>query len=284
VLNMTPTSIRSRRGFTLAELLIVMVIMGIVGMAMTRLLLNSQRITRRQSQQVTLQSNLRAGLALMPTELREINVDASGSDILAMAQDSIRYRAMRNFGLACSVTATQVVMRGTNSFGYRAIAANQDSLLLFVENDDSRMSDDAWIPYRVTGVAGGTCPDGAAATTLTVSGAANIPVANVLLEAPIRSFEVMTLKLYAADGRSWLGARVGTAAAIEPVLGPLHADSGLVMTYLAADGSVTATPANVRSVEIRMRGETQGPVSSGYDELAIHEDSLTARIRLRNAP
>src|SRR5690606_41557951 len=53
---------------------------------------------------------------------------------------SIRYRAMRNFVLACSVTATQVVMRGTNSFGYRAIAANQDSLLLFVDRKSTRLN------------------------------------------------------------------------------------------------------------------------------------------------
>jgi prepilin-type N-terminal cleavage/methylation domain-containing protein len=274
----------SRRGFTLIEMLIVMAVMGIVGIGLTRALLSSQRLTRRQSQQAFLQSNLRAGMALMPTELREINVDASGSDIIAMAPDSIRYRAMRNFGLACAVTATTVTVRNAGSFGYRPITANQDSLLLFIENDDALMSDDAWVRYRVTAVANATCPDGAAATRLTVSGAANIPTANVLIQAPVRSFEVMTLKLYESGGRSWLGARVGTSGTLEPVLGPLHADSGVVMSYLTANGTATTVPANVRSIDIRMRGETQAAVSSGYEGLHIVEDSLTARIRLRNAP
>ena len=69
-----PTASRSTRGgFTLVELMISLVLLGIVGAVMASMLVNMQRGSRAQSQRVTLQSNLRAGMALLPAELRELS-------------------------------------------------------------------------------------------------------------------------------------------------------------------------------------------------------------------
>jgi hypothetical protein len=67
------------------------------------------------------------------------------------------------------------------------------------------------------------------------------------------------------------------------VLGPLTAD-GLVFTYRDRAGAQTATVANMRTIDIALRGQTDGSIATGMEALGIGEDSITTRIRLRNAP
>ena len=279
----------NHRGFSLIELLVVVVLMGIVGATLTRVLLNMQRASRAQSERVTLQGNLRAGIAFIPAELR----DLSAQDIVVADPDAIEYRAMRAAGVACDVTAAQLTLRDALTFKYRDVEAGRDSVFVFVENDPTMGADDSWIAVGIAGRAAGTCPGGGAATVLTVLNAgagytaytAAIAAGQIVEEAPVRTFERMEIGLYVADGRSWLGARSVSAgeAAMQPVLGPLVADSGLALVYQNATGGVTATIADMRVINVTLRGETGVPISSAYGGPAIHDDMIQARIRLRNA-
>jgi prepilin-type N-terminal cleavage/methylation domain-containing protein len=270
---------RNRRGFTLVELLIVMVILGVVGAAFVRALTSASRVSQAQAEKSNMQANLRAGGGLLPSELREINIDGLSTDLLGLSKDSVSYRAMRRLGLACAASGTTVKVRNTNSFGISNYAVG-DSLLLFVESVDSSTTDDIWVIRGVKGVANGTCPDGTAATQLTVDATAP---AGLQFDAPVRTFEDMTLKIYQTDGRWWLGAR-SNSNAIQPVLGPLsNADS--TFGFRTTNGAATTTPANVRVIEATLHGETGAAISkSGYDTRQLNQDSLKIRIRLRNAP
>lgn len=282
------TASRSPRGgFTLVELMISLVLLGIVGGVLASMLVNMQRGSRAQSQRVTLQSNLRAGMALLPAELREL----SPADLVTTLADQVVYRAMRTTGVACAVSANQVRLRNRLTFGYRPIeAGGRDRLYLFVDGDQVTGTDDTWLELLVTASAAGTCANGDASTNLTVTrtdGTA-IPaatLATIFVDAPVRSFETMEMRLYESNGRWWLGARSvsGGAANPEPVLGPLTAD-GLVFTYRDRAGNQTATIASMRTLDIALKGQTDGTIATGLDALSIGEDSLTTRIRLRNAP
>ncbi|HEU4827630.1 MAG TPA: prepilin-type N-terminal cleavage/methylation domain-containing protein [Gemmatimonadales bacterium] len=276
------TRLSNRRGFSLIELLVVVVLMGIIGATLTRVLLNMQRASRAQSERVTLQGNLRAGIAFIPAELR----DLSAEDIIVADPDHIEYRAMRAAGVACAVAGTQLTLRDALTFRYRPILAGRDSAFVFVENDPTLGADDQWVAVGITGVAAGTCPGGGAATVLTLANAGvGAVLGQIVVEAPVRMFERMELGLYTADGRSWLGARSISAgeAAMQPVLGPLVADSGLKLTYHAANGAATGTIANMRQINITLMGETGVPISSAYGGPVIHDDSIVARVLLRNA-
>ncbi len=285
-----PIASRSTRGgFTLVELMISLVLLGIVGGVMARMMMNMQRGSRAQSQRVTLQSNMRAGMALLPGELREL----SPADLVVTQADEIEYRAMRSTGVACAVSGTQIRLRNSLTFQYRPIVAGgRDRLYLFIDGDQVTASDDAWRELLITATTAGTCPDGAAATVLTVTktdGTQPVVTAagladSVFVEAPVRSFEHMEMRLYETGGRWWLGAAsVSGAEQIEPVLGPLAPD-GLVFTYRDRAGNVTANVANMRTIDIALRGQTGGSIATGMEALGIGEDSITTRIRLRNAP
>ena len=101
-----------RRGFTLIEVLLALVIMGVVTGAIYRLLNTNQRLSLAQAEQVNLQSNVRTGSLVVPNELRELNtvlgsLDATRNDVTVANADGITYRAMRGLGFLCQAARRQ---------------------------------------------------------------------------------------------------------------------------------------------------------------------------------
>ena len=273
-------------GFTLIELMISLVLLTIVGGGILTMLNRQQRATRQQSQVAMMQSNVRTGALLLPSELRELHIDAvGGSDLVSIATDNITYRAMRGMSVACAVTTTQIRLRNLQTWGYRSPVPGRDRMLVYIENSPSSALDDTWLATDIAAPAASTCPDGAAATAYTVT----IPVdtiPDIVLGAAVRTYETMEFRLYQADGRSWLGARSVSAGEpdVQPVLGPLTT-AGLRIVGLQADGiTPTTNTALVRSIDVTIVGQTDGLVSSGSSTQLMKQDSMTARIRLRNAP
>lgn len=277
---MRQTSWRGRGGFTLVEVLIVLVILGIVGAAMMRSMLTMQRGTERQTQQADMQSDLRASAGLLPAELREL---AAGIDILAATPDSIAYRAMRATGFVCGISGLdKVAVLNSSLYKYRDIDEDRDFVFVYIEEDPAETSDDRWDVYDIESTTPAACGAGSATLLDLATNLATTPQAG----APVRTFETMTLKLYTSDGRGWLGARSMSAGeSIQPVLGPLDATTGLQFVYRDAAGNdLGAAPvlADIRGIDVVVLGETDYAVSTGYDSRAIREDSITVRVRLRN--
>jgi len=91
-------SLLARRGFTLIELMIALVLLGMVSAAVYKVLVNNQRVYLAQTQTIDLQQNIRAAAAILPAEFREL--DASDGDIAAMGATSLQIRAMRQRSFA----------------------------------------------------------------------------------------------------------------------------------------------------------------------------------------
>jgi prepilin-type N-terminal cleavage/methylation domain-containing protein len=111
----------SRRGFALAELLVALVIAGIIGIALTRLVVSQARFVSVQGGMMQARSGARAALNVMAEELRMV----SDSGLLAATRDSITVRAPYGFGIACGYNAgrTIVGLLPADSAGY-ASASN----------------------------------------------------------------------------------------------------------------------------------------------------------------
>jgi prepilin-type N-terminal cleavage/methylation domain-containing protein len=280
----------SRRGFTLIELMLSITIMLIVTGAIYRLIVSSQRITRSQAERVSLQSNVRIGSLAVLSDLRELNTVTGGSaaenDILAIAPNSITYRGMRGTGRICQApTATQVRISRSSFIGYRDPQSVRDSVYVFIDGDPDTEVDDAWLSMALTGVSAATpCPgilgDG---ITLTVPNTAAL--VGLATGTPVRIFEVMELALHQQDGRSWLGARsVSADEPVRPVLGPLVDGNGFSLAYLNAAGAATTDRTAVKSIQVTLRGISEGAVNPGIEGIptAVQEE-LISQITLRNA-
>lgn len=279
-----------RSGFSLIELLVAMVVFGIISAAIYGLLTRTQRLSRTQADRAVMQANIRSGIGLITSELREININAAQSDILAADATSITYRAMRGLGFLCEApTNTQLVVGRAGYVGYRDPIAGRDSVALFVDGDPDSATDDSWIFLRITSLTGGTCASGGAAIVMVIPGLGSTLPSAIPVGSPLRIYEVMQVGQMTQGGSTWLGARTvsGGETSLAPVLGPLAAN-GVTLRYWngASPALETSNLLNVRTITMTLRGLTDNIVAAGAGTLAWQQaaDSFTTSIRLRNAP
>jgi prepilin-type N-terminal cleavage/methylation domain-containing protein len=304
----------TRRGFTMVELMVALVLVLMVGGVTYQLLANNQRVSRAQTSQVSLQDAVRSGALIVGNELREVGYDevtaaAAGAaaqvpglaavnnpDLVAIGPDSIRYRAMRVLGFTCSVDPAtgDIVLRDLTLQKQRDPTVN-DRAMMYVENDPKTAGDDVWLHANITVAPTPTnCPDGNPGTRFRVVFDA-APVATVfdpahtVVGGPVRIYEVMLLRSYVNGGQTWLGMRsISANGVIQPVLGPLSgtapADSGLALVYRDVNNAVTAVPNNVRSIDVTLKGITDAPVRTKKASYSTVDSlSLSTRVALRNA-
>jgi prepilin-type N-terminal cleavage/methylation domain-containing protein len=236
----------TRRGFTLVELLIGLILLIAVGAVTYQLLVNTQRVSRSQSQHIGMQDNGRSGALIIANELRELGYDqmdaarqlavagvlantlpiGTRSDLIAIGPDSITYRAPRGIGYICNLTQTNLTTADVVVYNppvaandprrwnaYRSITTT-DSLMLFVEDANKTSADDFWLTVGLTAnQSPQNCPDGTAGIRfrIQIPGAVGITavglVANTPFGNPVRAFEVMQLRSYTSNGKAWLGMR-----------------------------------------------------------------------------
>jgi prepilin-type N-terminal cleavage/methylation domain-containing protein len=251
----------TRRGFTLVELLVGLILLLAVGAVTYQLLVNTQRVSRSQSQRIGMQDNGRSGSFIIASELRELGYDqitatsllaitakipanlltvGTNSDLRAIGPDSITYRAPRGLGYTCNLTVTAgttadavVINKDLDARKWQAYRSltTTDSLMLFLENDPKTAADDMWLTVGLTAAQSAqNCPNGDPGIRfrIQIPAALNITATDLLNQAPlgnpVRAFELMQMRSYASNGQVWLGMRARPLTAgttIEPVLGPL---------------------------------------------------------------
>lgn len=275
-----------RAGFTLVELMIALVIFVLVAASLYRVLNVSQRAAQTQTQKAAMQGSLRSGLQLAMAEIQELWSDddavTPGSAITAMTSTSLSYNAMRGIGLTCvAPTTTTITLRASSWSGLLDPAANQGIYLFDQGATEATEDDDVWHDGTITSVAGGTCPDGEAATVLTVSGILG-PVGNVQVPGPVRTHEPMQLGLVSSGGRRWLG--IAGTGSLSPLAGPLlSSGTALDFSYFDDQGDPTVVPSEVKSIVFRLYGETDRMANQSIAGTpTLLQDSMIVRVQLRN--
>ena len=302
------TPIRSTRGFSLIEIMIALVLMGLVSTVIYKMLVTTQRVTDAQAERTDVQTNLRAGALVIPNELRQITISTASSfdsisDIRGISDTSITYRAMRGFYTICatpsSATTLSVVDAGGFASEYRA-PTTSDSVFVFWEGDTTKTSDDSWVQVGLSAVATSTCTYAGASRTaynFTFSGGgvpSGFPYAKIQGGSPVRTYETVNLSLFSYNSQQWLGMAVnaGGTPSYQPVVGPLAATSGSVygfqLTYYDSTGAaVSASSSNIpkiRTIKVALRAISNDQVAlSGKNRTTI-QDSLVTYVTLRNAP
>lgn len=270
---------RDRKGFTMVELLVVVVLGGLVLMAALQILVTNQRTYTAQNAVISGQQSARMALELLFNELREVSPE--GGDILAMSSDSIRVRLMRKFSRVCETDTSllgQPELIVLNLRGRKF--ASGDSVFVFADNDPYDDDDDTWIAAEVTNRDTlDVCPQaGEAATRLRFNAQLALFAADsVGVGAPVRSYDTYTFGLTTFLGDPYLGRRRRNGGMI-PIVGPLRAGNGLEFSYRDALGNTTTTPSDVRQIVVTVRTGS-GVLNSLNQEV---QDSITAWVYTRN--
>ena len=306
---MTTTRILRRRGFTIIELIIAMVLFGIVMGAAMQVILKQQRFYRGAGELLEMRAGLRQGVTMMTSDLRPV-FPAEG-DVYEWTRSKIAFRSMTGSSIICLLPAlTKIVipprtlLRNNALTTWLTVPVVGDSVLIYDEGREVGNDDDVWRPYQITAVARvngvNTCLP---ATGYTIDGdvrpsteftlSAALP-ATVVTGAPMRFFRRVDYGIYQASDSLWyLGAsdclpgRTPTCAAYQPISGPYRplsgsTASGLLLTYFNSAGGeldpATASALNIARIGVIVRGETNAPFST--DE--FQRDSATFTIGLRN--
>ncbi|MDH4349828.1 MAG: prepilin-type N-terminal cleavage/methylation domain-containing protein [Gemmatimonadota bacterium] len=281
---------KNARGFTLVEILIALVLMGIVSTALYQLLVANQRIYRAQVESVAINESARAAVSIVPSEVREVS--AGDGDVLAMNATSLTYKSMQSLYVQCADPNTgglEIILDRTTSFGFRAIDAAEDSILIFAEGDPSTRTDDGWLSASVTSTTVGTaCPGSRPSIIVGLAGVSSSDLMNVSAGAPVRTFRPTQILLY-QDGAGdwWLGGRQyqktgGSWSTTQPLLGPLSG-TGIALTYTDAAGAATVNVAAVARVGITVQSQSSDRVyrSTGSTYLL---QNLVTQVAVRNNP
>ena len=294
----------ARRGFTLIELMIAVVLLGLVSAAVYKVLINSQRVYLAQTQTIDLQQNIRAAAAILPAEFREL--DAADGDIKAMTATSLRIRGMRQLSFVCATPVLggglgQIVLtvRTTPIYGTRQTFKQGDSILVYWEGDPTTRNDDQWLPAQLQKDADpGFCADSNVAVNpaflLTLQPQwINNPILNragaIQIGAPVRGFDKVSYEVYQApapDNNWYLGQRnPAQGGTIQPMIGPLIGANGVTFSYYDSVGVVTADSSQVAQIQVVLRARTASPIRSGGNGVQDYKvDSVVTWVALRNNP
>jgi prepilin-type N-terminal cleavage/methylation domain-containing protein len=276
-----------RKGFTLVELIIVVVLGTLVLAAAMQVMVTNQRTYTAQTAQIQAQQSTRATMDVLFAELREIS--ARGGDLVSMSSHSLKVRTMRKFGVACGVSSSSPPVLTVTKVGDWFAA--QDSVFIFADNQTNISSDDDWVDAYVTAVDTSAVTCGSTtAQRLSFGGQSGKFTApggdSVRTGAPMRSFVYYTYGLGTWEGKTYLGRLGRTGGGLlgassdkwVPLVGPLKATDGVEFVYLDSIGNVTATATEVRQIQVTVRTWSGAVDAVGH----VVADSLTGTIYTRN--
>ena len=297
----------NRRGITLIELMVGIVLMGIIGVALLKVFSSLMGTSGAQVRMAASQGEARIGTLMLPQEFREIGYDTvivnagtdyANTDLIAIAADQLSFLAARGVGITCGTfNATEFKIRKP-ILGQRMPVVS-DTFVLFLEVEKSTGTDDRWVPMDVTAIDyNSTCNGTDPAIALTLGGApkiepggADIVLTNHSMGGPIRWMEAVEYAPMSSDGEWFVGRRsisLGEASAT-PVIGPIDGAGGVAFTYYNAAGAALApggsnSRINTRSIRITLNTVTEGTVSlaGSTRNRAVSTYPVVTRVSLRN--
>lgn len=232
---------RRRRGFTLAELVVALLVFSLLSGAILTLVVRQQRFYGDAAEVIKVQNELRQGSAVLPIDLRAISTgdtlvntlaSRNNADIYARSDKAIEFRRIYGTSVLCRRRSTapfdtimlvpKTLSSGAALTTWSATPAVGDSLLILDDGKLVGAGDDRWRTYdvkQITTVTGpAACPVKTMAdqTPLLAPADAGNPSfyiiisppldSTVLVQSPVRVFRRARYELYqSSDGLWYLG-------------------------------------------------------------------------------
>jgi prepilin-type N-terminal cleavage/methylation domain-containing protein len=294
---------RSRRGFTLLELVMSMTLAGIVLAMIASVSMRQQRIFADTSDRAALSGQLRDAASIVPIDLRALTPRAG--DIREARDTSIELRATIAGAIVCDTAPNAIVLApvsaGATTFASFATATDVGDTAWVLTSTDSA---DSWVAYRITAVGsapgascarGGPLTDSAASATRTRLTLDRSPP--LVVGTAVRITRPVRYSLYRASDNQWyLGERDWSTTTarfntIQPVAGPFMAAStgGLSLAYFDSGGAQLAAPVadtrGVSYIRVQLIGQTRAvtrALGASATTATRRGDSAVAIVVLRN--
>jgi type II secretory pathway pseudopilin PulG len=282
----------NRRGTSLVELIVVIVLLAAIGSATLGVVLHQERFYREQASAIDSRASVRDAVSVLQSDLRALT--PLDGDLYAIDPDAVEFRAT----LAQSAICTIAPSRQSITIPPEHLASGApitwlgtqpepgDTLLVLAT--DSTLGD-SWQRHVLTAAPSnaGSCPtssglttsvaESAAALTLTFSPPFDTAIAPGTLVRVVRRARY---ELYRASDSRWylgyldcLGSRATPCNSVQPVSGPF-APSGVQLAYLDRAGAATADPFRVARIDVlAIASRSSSPATL---------DSLATTIALRN--
>lgn len=299
-------STRNRGGFSLIEIMVALVLMGIVCGGIMTVIMRQQTFYRSATDVIDTRQQIRQATTVIPVDLR--GVSSVGGDIIAMSDSALDVRSNIGSGIVCSHTATQITIPPENLAGGKAFTSfltkpSVNDVAIVFNDSTPGNQDDTWQIVTITGIdstlAGCTSFTDVSADATKYRYFYNVTpnLSSLIVNgAPVRFARRSKYAIYQSpsDNLWWLGYREcrgdgSSCAAIQAVSGPYRpyvandtVNSGISFVYRDVANAVTNVPANVARIELFVHGETQGMVSLGGGTLAKYRDYQKVTIAIRN--
>ena len=268
----------------MVELMIALVVASVLTAGALTILNSQIALYTVQGAKLETQVSLRTGAGMLSWAFQEAS--ATGGDLTTIGANSVTLRAVHAAGIICSTSAQWFGIYDVSG----QFAASDSVLTYSVQSDTWDIVTVADTDTTASGLASKTpdCLWGNPATApdpevaIDLAGPSTI-IDSLLVGAPIRAFHPVQFDLEEVNGRYWLVQRVSGATDPELLAGPLlsPADSGLVFSYYDVNGVVTATPADVATVEVLLKAESLADLSA-YVSSGNPTDTLRFRVSMRN--
>jgi prepilin-type N-terminal cleavage/methylation domain-containing protein len=295
-----------RRGFSLSEIMVALVLLGIVATGIMTVIMRQQQFYRSATEVIDTRQQIRQASSVVPVDLR--GVSSIGGDILNMSDSSLDVRGNIGSGIICSHTANSITVPPINLANNRYFTTfltrpKLNDVVIILDDKAAGNADDDWIPYTISAI--DSTLVGCTSFTDVAADAAKYRyrytfTANlsptIVDGAPLRMARGVKYSIYksASDNLWWMGYREcrgdgSSCAAVQPVSGPYRAyvandtvNSGISFVYRDSTGVVTNVTTNVARVELFVHGETQAAVALGGGKVAPYRDYVKVIIALRN--
>ena len=294
-------TLRDRRGFTLMELLVALMISSVLVAVIYQLMAGNSQYVQMQSSREEVQQNARAALDVIAADLRTVPPQG----IRAMGPDSIRFYLPRAWGVLCdtidtaSGTAWAIfpasLVTSTDFFGQAHWGVgieqtpspeNHTDSWRFVTAPTRQGSGDpcSTIQPNLDPARHVTLGFNRPAGTQFVDAGSLLPGTQVVVFEEVR-YDVAPSSSSAIPG-SWIRRMVGRVNGVinmQPMAGPVPASDALRLQYFRADGVTAATaPADVRRVSIRVVAQSRAQSGTGASRAPTEMDTVSTDVYLRN--
>jgi type II secretory pathway pseudopilin PulG len=289
---MVPLMSASRRGASLIELVVVIVLLAAVGSATMGIVVHQERFYRAQADAMDARATVRDAASILQSELRALT--ASDGDLYAIGPATVDFRTTLVQSAVCTISPSrreitippEHLASGAPLTWIGTQPESGDTLLVLAS--DSTLVN-RWDRHVLTSnpSRAGACPlssgltttaaDVGAALTLTLSPALDGAIEPGTL---VRIVRRARYELYRASDSRWylgyldcLASRATPCNVVQPVSGPF-APGGIQLEYLDVGGAPTANPRLVARIHVLAIAERRSTPAT--------LDSLATAIALRN--